>query len=60
MSKGSEEESRFFWVSGKAVYLEVNAFMGCSVRCGCRGLFELDKGKLTCQGAAMGGWGAKS
>ena len=60
MSKGSEEESRFFWFSGKAVYLEVHAFMGCSVRCGCRGLFELDKGELTCQGAAMGGCGAKS
>ena len=60
MSKGSEEESRLFWVCGKAVYLEVNAFIGHSVRCGCRGLLELDKGELTCQGAAMGGLGARS
>ena len=60
MSKGSEKESRLFWVCGKAVYLQVNGFMGHSVRCGCRGLLELDKGGLTCQGAAMGGLGARS
>lgn len=57
MSKGSEEESRLLWVCGKAVYLEVNAFMGHSVRCGCRGLLELDKGELTCKGQLWVVWG---